>query len=224
MEAVLAALQTLYSDPNNAAKAQANSWLQTFQKEVRSYRVASKITGSLKSDLIHHRSGMAAARSLGNSKPDTRQYRRACRAQAVCCSDFQDKGTLSRTASPSTCKQVAYDPSYFFNLLKIIYDLDQLPAEHRLPLRDTLIHALKNATSGPKAIITQLCIALADLLLQIREWSNGLQEMIDQLGSSPESVAALLEFLTVLPQEMARENRIRIDVRAIFSHYCFLAE
>lgn len=89
--------------------------------------------------------------------------------------------------------------------------------EHRLPLRDTLITALKNATSGPKAIITQLCIAIADLLLQLPEWTNGLQEMIDQLGTSPDSVAALLEFLTVLPQEMATENRIRIDVRLSLS-------
>lgn len=95
---------------------------------------------------------------------------------------------------------------------QIIYDLEQLPQEHRLPLRDTLVHALKNATSGPKAIVTQLCIALSDLLLQVPEWTNALQEMIDQLGSTPDTVAALLEFLSILPQEMTGETRIRVSV------------
>ena len=35
MNEVLSALQTLYTDPSNAAKEQANQWLQSFQKEVR---------------------------------------------------------------------------------------------------------------------------------------------------------------------------------------------
>lgn len=35
METVLAALQTLYTDPKAEAKQQANQWLQNFQKEVR---------------------------------------------------------------------------------------------------------------------------------------------------------------------------------------------
>jgi hypothetical protein len=34
METVLAALQTLYTDPKPEAKQQANEWLQSFQKEV----------------------------------------------------------------------------------------------------------------------------------------------------------------------------------------------
>lgn len=36
METVLAALQTLYTDPKPEAKQQANAWLENFQKEVRS--------------------------------------------------------------------------------------------------------------------------------------------------------------------------------------------
>ena len=38
METVLAALQTLYTDPKAEAKQQANEWLQNFQKEVRRFR------------------------------------------------------------------------------------------------------------------------------------------------------------------------------------------
>lgn len=100
-----------------------------------------------------------------------------------------------------------------FALLQIIYDLDQLPSDHRIPLRDTIIAALKNASiSGTKVIITQLALALVDLLLQLPEWTNGLQDMIDQFGKAPETVPALLDFLKLLPQEAMSNVRIRITV------------
>lgn len=98
--------------------------------------------------------------------------------------------------------------------LQIIYDLDQLPQDHRIPLRDTLIAALKHAsTSNSRIVVTHLALAIADLLLQMPEWTNGLQDMIDHLGKSPETVLALLEFLRQLPQESMSNVRIRITVR-----------
>ena len=108
---------------------------------------------------------------------------------------------------------------------QIIYDLEQLPQEHRLPLKDTLVTALRNASaptgaSSSRAIVTQLCIAVADLLLQLPEWQNALQEMIDQLGSSPGTVAALLEFLSILPEEANTNRRIREPVRLLAHPIC----
>lgn len=49
METVLAALQTLYTDPKPEAKQQANAWLENFQKEVRDFAgdsIAQRLTSS----------------------------------------------------------------------------------------------------------------------------------------------------------------------------------
>ncbi|CAD6580039.1 MAG: Nuclear import receptor [Cyphobasidiales sp. Tagirdzhanova-0007] len=46
MNEVLAALQTLYTDPSNAAKEQANKWLQSFQKEREAWETANLILTS----------------------------------------------------------------------------------------------------------------------------------------------------------------------------------
>ncbi|KAK9897915.1 nuclear localization sequence binding protein [Cystobasidium minutum MCA 4210] len=157
METVLAALQTLYTDPKPEAKQQANEWLQNFQKEPEAWETANVI--------------------------------------------------LSSADAPDEPKLFA---AQTFRA-KIIYDLDQLPADHRIPLRDTIVAALKNASaSGSKVIITQLALALADLLLQLPEWRNGLQDMIDQFGKDPQTVPALLDFLKVLPQENMSNVRVRI--------------
>ena len=103
--------------------------------------------------------------------------------------------------------------------LQIIYDLDQLPPDHRIPLRDTLLAALKHASAtGSKAIVTHLALAIADLLLQLPEWKNGLQDMIDQFGKTPETVPALLDFLKLLPQENMSNVRIRITVSNVSLH------
>ena len=75
--------------------------------------------------------------------------------------------------------------------------------------------ALKSLGPGTKAIMTSLCLALSDLLLQLQEWTNGLHHMIDELGSTPETVPALLEFLEVLPEELGN-SRIRITVKKLY--------
>lgn len=134
-----------------------------------------------------YRSGGAAHEPLGRhlAGPDSLQHRRS----DICTSP------LLRVATPNP---------------QITYDLDQLPQEQRLPLKDTLIANLKTT---PKASRTQLCLALADLLLQLPEWQNPTQEVIQHLGNDPATVLALLEFLHVLPQEMTGNIRINITVR-----------
>lgn len=57
MDAVLSALQTLYTDPSSAAKEQANRWLQSFQKEVSLASRSSRIT-------YKGRNGKASAKKL----------------------------------------------------------------------------------------------------------------------------------------------------------------
>ncbi|GAA5997066.1 mRNA transport regulator MTR10 [Rhodotorula paludigena] len=99
---------------------------------------------------------------------------------------------------------------------KITYDLDQLAEDHLLPLRDSLLTALRNFASGPRVILTQICIALADLALQLtaQQWPDPVGAMIDQFGKEPEMAAALLEFLQVLAEEY--NSNMKINVRNEF--------
>ncbi|CAO3616853.1 unnamed protein product [Cunninghamella blakesleeana] len=55
---------------------------------------------------------------------------------------------------------------------KITYDLRDLDTNARASLRDSLIQLLWKSASGPKSIIIQLCIALADLAVQFVEWKT----------------------------------------------------
>ncbi|WWD05130.1 hypothetical protein V865_003202 [Kwoniella europaea PYCC6329] len=107
---------------------------------------------------------------------------------------------------------------------KILYDLSQLPREQLPPLRDSLLSSLSplcspTAPSGSKAVLTQLCLALADLALQMPEWENVVGGMIDQFGKDPSTVIVLLGFLKSLPEE-AGNSRIPLsndEVQAMLS-------
>ena len=46
-----------------------------------------------------------------------------------------------------------------------------------------------------QVIVTQLCLAMADLILLMPEWTNALSELMAKLSGSPTSVPALLEVL-----------------------------
>ncbi|KAI5710927.1 hypothetical protein M8J75_012534 [Diaphorina citri] len=78
----------------------------------------------------------------------------------------------------------------------------ELPSESHASLRDSLIEHLcrTNDTSG-KNIITQLALALADLALQMSAWEKPVVYIIEKL-SHKGSILALLEVLTVLPEEV----------------------
>ena len=50
--------------------------------------------------------------------------------------------------------------------------------------------------------MTQLCLAMADLILLMPEWTNALSELMAKLSGSPATVPALLEVLLLLPEEV----------------------
>lgn len=96
---------------------------------------------------------------------------------------------------------------------QITYDLEQLPAAQLLPLRDSLLTALRNFANGPRVILTQLCIALADLALQLTndQWDDPTASMIEMFGKEPEMAAALLEFLQVQAEEFSSNFKIQVN-------------
>lgn len=96
----------------------------------------------------------------------------------------------------------------------MIYDLDQIASLELFVLRDTLVHALQTYHSGPRVVIVQLCLSLACLALQLPTWENPVQDMIDTFGSDPAAVPVLLQFLTLLPEEIDSNTRIPVTVRS----------
>lgn len=78
----------------------------------------------------------------------------------------------------------------------------ELPPESHVSLRDSLIEHLcrTNETSG-RTIVTQLALALADLALQMSTWEKPVVFIIEKMGQKG-SVVALLEVLTVMPEEI----------------------
>ncbi|KAI8147628.1 armadillo-type protein [Fennellomyces sp. T-0311] len=95
---------------------------------------------------------------------------------------------------------------------KITYDLRDLDPAAQLALRDSLVERVAVlAATGPKAILLQLCVALADLAIQLLEWKTAVTDMVSKFGGSPETAVCLLEFLTVLPEELNTNNRLPLS-------------
>ncbi|KAJ7071120.1 armadillo-type protein [Mycena amicta] len=94
---------------------------------------------------------------------------------------------------------------------KVTYDLSQVDPANLPGFRDTLVAALENHHTGPRTIIVQLCLAIAGLALQFPAWSPmAVQFMITHFGRNPSTVPALLQFLTILPEEVNNNHRIPI--------------
>ncbi|EPQ28739.1 uncharacterized protein PFL1_03542 [Pseudozyma flocculosa PF-1] len=159
IQAVLQALNSLYTNPDNQAKASANAWLQEFQKTPEAWQTANAL-------LLSH-----------------------------------DLPVEPRLFAAQTFRT------------KITFDMDQVPPPARVQLRDTLLHALTLYTSGPRVIQTQISLSLSALALQMPEsdWPKVVPSMIEKFGGSAETVGTLLEFLTVLPEEVMSNHRIAIE-------------
>ncbi|KAI5463756.1 armadillo-type protein [Mariannaea sp. PMI_226] len=95
---------------------------------------------------------------------------------------------------------------------KITYDLaTQVPPSELPALRSQILLLLKHFAPGPKPIRVQLCVCLAILAIQMKEWNDVLQTVVQSLGDSPESHACILDFLRVLPEEVTEGRKITLS-------------
>lgn len=92
------------------------------------------------------------------------------------------------------------------------YDLTEMAPEDLISLRDTLLAAFQRYHAGPRTILVQLCLALSGLALQLPAWKDPVQDMITNFGQNPVTVSALLQFLTILPEELTTNTKIPITV------------
>ncbi len=99
------------------------------------------------------------------------------------------------------------------DLRQVTFDLHQVEQDNLLPLRDRLLAALQRYHIGPRTIIVQLCLAISGLALQLPSWDDAVQTMIDMFGANPATVPTLLQFLTLLPEELTGNSRIPVTVR-----------
>lgn len=86
---------------------------------------------------------------------------------------------------------------------KIQLSFHELPADAHSSLRDSLMEHLSQINENTNtAIVTQLCLALADLALQMPSWQTPVIDLINRYGGNATSWWPLLEIMTVLPEEV----------------------
>jgi transportin-3 len=109
---------------------------------------------------------------------------------------------------------------------KIRHYFDELPLEMHIPVRDSIMnHCERLCSTAGWPVINQLCLALADLALQMDNWDTVVQDCINRYGTQYKHVLILLSILMVLPEEIGNrylklgENR-RTKWRQLFEQQC----
>ncbi|GFW55800.1 transportin-3 [Trichonephila clavipes] len=109
---------------------------------------------------------------------------------------------------------------------KIQFSFHELPAESHSSLRDSLLNHISHVTNDTSSVIlTQLCLALSDLALQMATWKSPVNDLIARFGSSTQHISTLLEILTVLPEEInSRHLRLGANRRnQVNENFCQVA-
>ncbi|KAJ3066887.1 Nuclear import receptor [Podochytrium sp. JEL0797] len=85
---------------------------------------------------------------------------------------------------------------------KVRYDAIQLdsPAQ-RLAVRDALLGQVVRFRRGPRAVVRQLCVALAALAVHVKEWADPVASMFDLFAQSRDDWPLLVAVLAALPYE-----------------------
>ncbi|KAK4886164.1 hypothetical protein RN001_002435 [Aquatica leii] len=77
----------------------------------------------------------------------------------------------------------------------------ELPIEAHTSLRDSLLEHISQINENTNTVIvTQLCLALADLALQMPTWNQPIYDLVNKFSHT--HTWPLLEILTVLPEEL----------------------
>lgn len=88
---------------------------------------------------------------------------------------------------------------------QVTYDISELDSPSLVSLRSSLLSGLRifSVVPGSRPILVQVCLAIADLAVQMMEWNDVVHGLVEEFGKEVEMVPALLEFLRVLPEEVA---------------------
>lgn len=86
---------------------------------------------------------------------------------------------------------------------KIQNSFHELPVSSHESLRDSLIvHISQITTDTSRVIVTQLCLALADLALLMPTWQSPVLSLIEKLSVNSNTIWPLLVVITLIPEEI----------------------
>lgn len=90
---------------------------------------------------------------------------------------------------------------------KIQNSFHELPDDAHVSLRESLIAHISQITIDTNPIIvTQLCLALADLALLMSRWENPIHDLISRLSDNENSLWPLINTLSLIPEEISSRN------------------
>lgn len=90
---------------------------------------------------------------------------------------------------------------------KIQNSFHELPDEAHISLRDSLIEHISQITIETNPIIvTQLCLALADLALLMSRWEDPVRDLIERLSQNENSLWPLINTIMLIPEEVSSRN------------------
>eukprot|EP00250_Pteridium_aquilinum_P011675 c20234_g1_i2 orf=2239-4194(-) len=90
-----------------------------------------------------------------------------------------------------------------------------LQAEYRSSLQAALLVAAKKFSTGPPQLLTQICLALSALVLRAVELKKPVEQLfasLSELQGHRVGSYAILELLTVLPEEVIEDNTVNATV------------
>lgn len=86
---------------------------------------------------------------------------------------------------------------------KIQNSFDELPVSSHESLRDSLLEHISHITDETNpTIVTQLCLALADLILLMSSWRHPIACLMERFATNSNSTTALVVILTLIPEEI----------------------
>lgn len=86
---------------------------------------------------------------------------------------------------------------------KIQNSFHELPDDAHVSLRDSLIvHISEINNDTDPVIVTQLCLAMADLALLMAAWDNPVLELIEKLSGNSNTLWPLIVIITQIPEEI----------------------
>ncbi|XKL63826.1 hypothetical protein PGB90_006190 [Kerria lacca] len=118
--------------------------------------------------------------------------------------DLQKSKYAWEIANELLQRQTDVDSCYFGAQMirhKILFSFHELPTDAVISLHTSLMQQLSKINKETdNIIVTQLCVAVVDLTLQMSEWTNPVYSFLNQYNKIPHMV--LLEILKVFPEEM----------------------
>ena len=89
---------------------------------------------------------------------------------------------------------------------KIQYFFHELQPGQYESLKNSLLNHITQLHNSTHAILNQLCLAVADLAVQMPQWTNPVKDLVERFSKTIQMIPALLEMLQYLAEEVKSEH------------------